>query len=232
MHAVSAHLTLTPAPAKWLCGRTKAYACVPALDRDIKVSIAPGVDVPSESPRAGAVGAVLGRRHAPLGQILTWAITIVVVRLLNPGDYGLLAMAMVFMGFLSLVAEAGLGLALIQAPTLDKPTLRKIFGVVILVNGVLFALQFATAPLVARYFDEQRLVAIVPCASGAVPVVIFAVIPERCWSQLDFKRQSMIGLASSVLGSLSSLGWRSRLRRLGARVATWFGAFTLSRSMS
>ena len=44
-----------------------------------------------------------------LGQILTWAITIVVIRLLTPGDYGLLAMATVFMGFLSLVAEAGLG---------------------------------------------------------------------------------------------------------------------------
>src|SRR5206468_520631 len=95
-----------------------------------------------------------------IGQILTWGITIVVVRLLDPGDYGLLAMAMVFMGFLALVAEAGLGLALIQAPTLDETMLRKIFGVVILVNGVLFALQFATAPLVARYFDEQRLVVI------------------------------------------------------------------------
>ena len=31
-----------------------------------------------------------------LGQVLTWAITIVVIRLLSPNDYGLLAMATVF----------------------------------------------------------------------------------------------------------------------------------------
>jgi O-antigen/teichoic acid export membrane protein len=85
-----------------------------------------------------------------VGQILTWGITIVVIRLLTPGDYGLLAMATVFMGFLSLVAEAGLGPALMQAPKLDDPTLRRIFGVVILVNCTLFALQFGTAPLVAK----------------------------------------------------------------------------------
>jgi len=82
-----------------------------------------------------------------VGQVLTWAITIVVIRLLTPGDYGLLAMATVFMGFLSLVAEAGMGLALIQSPKLDDETLRRIFGVVIVVNCALFGLQFVTAPL-------------------------------------------------------------------------------------
>ena len=141
-----------------------------------------------------------------IGQLLTWGITIVVVRLLSPGDFGLLAMATVFMGFLSIVSEAGLGLAIIQSPKLDDETLRRIFGVVILVNCALFALQFVTAPLVAKFFEEERLVAILRVLAIQFLLMIFAVIPGALLSRkLDFKRQSMIGLAGSVVGSLVSL---------------------------
>ena len=141
-----------------------------------------------------------------LGQVLTWAITIVVIRLLNPSDYGLLAMATVFMGLLALVAEAGLGSALVQAPRMDELTLRRIFGVVILVDFTLFVLQFAAAPLVARFFDETRLIAIIRVLALQFLLMIFAVIPAALLSRkLDFKRQSLIGLASSVCGSLTSL---------------------------
>jgi teichuronic acid exporter len=141
-----------------------------------------------------------------VGQILTWGITVVVVRLLSPVDYGLLAMAMVFMGFLSLVAEAGLGLALIRAPNLDETALRRIFGVVILFNLALFVLQFATAPLVARFFDEDRLVTILRVLSAQFLLLIFAVIPSALLARkLNYRMQSMIGLTGSVLGSLTSL---------------------------
>src|SRR6476646_4359262 len=87
-----------------------------------------------------------------LSQILTWAITIVVVRLLSPSDYGLLAMATVFMSFLAMFAEAGLGAALIQAPDVDENKLRRVFCAVILTDVALFALQIASAPLVAWFF--------------------------------------------------------------------------------
>ena len=141
-----------------------------------------------------------------LGQILTWAITIVVIRLLSPSDYGLLAMATVFMGFLTLVAEAGLGSALVQAPKLDDITLRRIFGVVILIDSALFVLQFAAAPLVARFFEEERLVTIIRALALQFVLMIFGVIPWALLNRrLDFKRQSIINLASSVCGSVASL---------------------------
>ena len=141
-----------------------------------------------------------------VGQVLTWGITIVVVRLLDPGDYGLLAMATVFMGFLSLIAEAGLGSALIQAPKLDDDTLRRIFALVILINGALFALQFAAAPLVAKFFDEERLVAIVRVLAIQFLLAIFMVIPGAMLTRkMDFRRASLITLAGAVLGSLTLL---------------------------
>ena len=47
-----------------------------------------------------------GARFA--GQLVTWCITIVVIRLLNPSDYGLLALAGLVVGFVALLADAGL----------------------------------------------------------------------------------------------------------------------------
>ena len=46
-------------------------------------------------------------------QIVTWASTIVVARLLTPDDYGLVGMAAVYLGLVSLVSEVGIGAAII-----------------------------------------------------------------------------------------------------------------------
>ena len=51
-----------------------------------------------------------------MGQVATWGITIVVMRLLTPGDYGLLSLASVFIALFSLVSEVGLSDAVVQSP--------------------------------------------------------------------------------------------------------------------
>lgn len=142
-----------------------------------------------------------------IGQILTWAITIVVIRLLSPSDYGLLAMASMFMSVLVVIAEAGLGAALIQAPNVDELTLRRIFGAAVVIHCVLFALQFAAAPVIAGFFEEERLVPIIRLIALQLLLTIFGVLPSAMLNRrLDFKSQSLIGLGSSVCGSLSTLG--------------------------
>lgn len=46
-----------------------------------------------------------------LGLIVTWGITIIVMRILSPADYGLLAMVSLFVAFLSLMSTSSLGAA-------------------------------------------------------------------------------------------------------------------------
>jgi O-antigen/teichoic acid export membrane protein len=142
-----------------------------------------------------------------LSQALSWVITILVIRLLSPSDYGLLAMATVFMGMLNLVAEAGLGPAMIQARNVDEVTLRRIFGAVIAIDSLLFLIQVSAAPLVAHIFDEIRLVPIIQVLAFQFLVMIFTVIPGALLSrQLDFKGQSIVSLVSAICASVTSLG--------------------------
>lgn len=141
-----------------------------------------------------------------LSQALSWVVTILVIRLLNPSDYGIFAMATVFMGFLNLVAEAGLGPALIQARNVDEITLRRIFGAVIAIDLLLFSVQVAAAPLVSHLFDEARLVAIIQVLAIQFLLMIFTVIPSALLSRhLAFKGQSIVSLLSAIFASLTSL---------------------------
>lgn len=141
-----------------------------------------------------------------LSQLITWAITLVVIRLLTPADYGLLAMATIFLGFLVMVADAGIGPALVQKPELSERELRRAFGIALALHLVLAVALAIAAPLIARFFEEPRLVLIVRVLSVQLVMGAFAVIPNAVLQrQLEFRKRSLLDLAATVTGSLITL---------------------------
>lgn len=140
------------------------------------------------------------------GQIISWVMTIIVIRLLSPEDYGLMAMAVIFIEFLMLVNELGLSAVLVQRSDLDKDTERQIFGLVIIVNSVFFILIFSSAPLIASFFDEEQLSLIIRVLAVQFIISAFELIPIcHLYRNLDFKRKSIIYLGASIIGGLTTL---------------------------
>lgn len=146
-------------------------------------------------------------------QVFTWAITLVVVRLLSPADYGLLAMATIFVAFLYMIAEFGMGPSVVQQAEITLPELRKAFGLVLAIHASLFLMLMLAAPLIAAIFDEPRLVAVLRVLSGLFLISGFQVIPEALLQrQMEFRRRSLNDFAGAILGSLTTLmgalvGW-------------------------
>ncbi len=141
-----------------------------------------------------------------LGQLVTWIITIAVMRLLNPSDYGLMSMATLFVAFLSMMATAGLGPAIVQAISIDDGKLRQLFGLITTLNVVLCVALFSAAPLIAGFFDEQRLTDIVRVLSLQFVIVGLAVIPESMLArELKFKARALVDLISHIAGGLTTL---------------------------
>ncbi len=141
-----------------------------------------------------------------LGQLVSWASTIYVIRLLSPTDYGLLAMAMVFVSFLALMAELGLGPAIVQGSKVDECQLRKIFALVICVNLSFFALLVLAAPMIAAFFNELRLTAIIRTLALQFVLMCFSVIPESLLERsMDFKRRSFLDFSSALVSSATIL---------------------------
>lgn len=83
-----------------------------------------------------------------LSQILSWVSTVVVVRLLAPEDYGLVGMATVYLGFVALINEFGLGAAIITQRDISEEQLAQINALCILLGlGGLLVSCLAAYPL-------------------------------------------------------------------------------------
>ena len=140
------------------------------------------------------------------GQIITWIITIVVVRLLSPEDYGLMGMAVLFTGILYLFNEIGLGAAIVQRAELSAQQISDLRWVIVAINVALFALLLLLAPLVAAYFGEPQLVAIIRVLAISFLLnglsVPSASILQR---EMAFKEKAAAEVMGNLTGGVSTL---------------------------
>jgi len=141
-----------------------------------------------------------------LGQVLSWAITLVVIRLLQPTDYGLIAMATLPMSLLYLVNDFGFGARLVQARHLDEKMRQQMLAAIIVANlAIMLGLQLA-APLIAAFFSEEALTPVIRVLALQFLFHIFESLPvSRLEREIDFKRRSLIELGTMLLGSLATL---------------------------
>jgi O-antigen/teichoic acid export membrane protein len=141
-----------------------------------------------------------------LMQIFSWAVTIIVIRLLTPADYGLMALAMIFIGFFGLFEELGLSGAIVNKKDLGKDTLRGIFGLLIIAGVVMYAATYAIAPYAAAFFDESQLIEILHVLAWQPLIGALAALPEAMIQRrLQFRTKSIIEFTAGVSASLTTL---------------------------
>lgn len=140
------------------------------------------------------------------GQLINWALTFFVMRILAPADYGLMAMASMFVTVFTLVNEMGMGAAIIQAPVISTDFIRRIFGMTLVINFGLALLMFLAAPVIAAFFDESRLGPIVRFLSCQFIISAFMIVPQSILDrELSFKHKSLIDLSANLVGGVCSL---------------------------
>lgn len=140
-------------------------------------------------------------------QMLNWAITLLVIRILTPADYGLLAIAAGFAGVLGAINSIGMSGALIQRKELEPELAEKIFATVILSNAFFFALLWFVAPLAADIYKEQQLENIIQVlALNHVLFPMFVMTRVRLIRQMDFRRLGIVMFVGTAFGSFLSLG--------------------------
>ena len=143
-----------------------------------------------------------------ISQVATWAMTLIVVRLLSPSDYGLMALASIVLAFLLMINELGIGPALVQKKSLDDNDLRLAFGIALVSNLCLLAIVWFASPLVAAFFEEPELVPIIRTLSIQFVLVPLAVIPEAMLMRnLDLKKKSIVNLVANVAGGVATLAF-------------------------
>src|SRR4051794_26970832 len=152
----------------------------------------------SPHPAAGTSAVVLGALRWNMAmrttaQMVSWLITIVVVRLLTPGDYGLIGLAQILIGFCLMVNQLGAVPALIQQREIAPSVLRQTFALVLLSNAVLYFILFAGAPWFSLFYGEPRLTAIIRVLSLSLLIGAFSAVPYALLQrEMNFKWMSLI----------------------------------------
>jgi O-antigen/teichoic acid export membrane protein len=152
-------------------------------------------------------GAVIWRSGSQLaGQLIAWASTFLVIRLLEPSDYGLVAMTGVVLTFLNLLNGWGFASALVRDERLEPHRIRQAFGMLLLLNGALAAIQFAAAPLAAGYFHQPLVADLLRAQALFYLATPFTALGNALLiRRMDFRRQSQINLAAAVLSAVAAL---------------------------
>ena len=90
-------------------------------------------------------------------QVISWASTLIIARLLGPNDYGLVGMAAVYLGFVQLVNEFGLGAAIITQRDLAEDQIARLGGLALVMGGGFVALSALLATPLAAFFAEPAV---------------------------------------------------------------------------
>jgi teichuronic acid exporter len=154
------------------------------------------------------------------GQIISWLSTILVIRFLLPADYGLMAMANVFLGFFFLFADLGFGAAAVQARTLDKDELRRMLGMVIIAHVSGFVIMFAGASLVGQFFGDPRLAPVIRALSFNFLLLAAAVLPQaHVLREMEFRVKARIEVIALVPAAAITLAMAAAGKGVWALVA-------------
>lgn len=161
-----------------------------------------------ESLQSQVRRAVIWRSGSQIvGQIVSWASTFLVIRLLTPGDYGMVAMTGVVLLLLNMLNGHGLANALIQHGEVTRHQQRQVFGMLLLLNLLLGGLQFLLAPLAAAYYREPFVADLL-----RVQALLYITTPFSSFAyallarRMDFHRQAQVNLLSSLFGALAAIG--------------------------
>jgi teichuronic acid exporter len=113
---------------------------------------------------------------------------------------------MVLVSFLILLNTLGLDAVLVQEKKLGEQTKRQIFGIVIVVNALFFALVFFGAESIAEFYGEPRLTPIMQVLSLQFLLLIFETLPQsKLERDIEFSHRSVVDFFSLVIGSLTTL---------------------------
>ncbi len=90
-------------------------------------------------------------------QISRMVTSLVLVRLLQPDDYGLAGMALIFAGLVMALSDVGLGTGLVQRPSISERDRSTVFWTGAAIGVVLVTVGIAISGALASFFHEPEV---------------------------------------------------------------------------
>jgi len=148
-----------------------------------------------------SVDAIIWNLIAKYGnQFFGVIIGIILARLLTPADYGLIGMITVFFALAMVFMKSGFGAAFIQKKDANQTDASTIFFFNLIISLIMYLILWITAPLIAAFYGQDQLVAIIRIASIILVINSIGMIQStKLTKEVDFKKKTIIQLVSTLI---------------------------------
>jgi O-antigen/teichoic acid export membrane protein len=159
------------------------------------------------------------------GKMVSFCISIFLARMLEPAQFGLIAMLSLFIAIGNMLLDSGLTASLIRTPDADQRDFSTIFYFNLVGSTILYILLFLAAPLIADFYNQPLLKAVVR-VYGLILILnaFFGVQSTLLIKDMKFRKQTNIQVPAAIGGGLLGIG----LAKMGYGVwsLVWMGLFT------
>lgn len=167
-------------------------------------------------------------------QIVTFVVGIILARLLEPKEFGLIGMIMIFIAVAQSFVDSGFSQALIRKNDCTEKDYSTVFYFNILISVFFYIILFFSAGLISSFFNQVELTNIIKVMGLSIILNGFGIVQgAQLTKEIDIKTQTKISaIANTISGVLSiylayigfgvwSLVWRAISNNLFRIILLW-----------
>ena len=137
---------------------------------------------------------------------LRFIIGLILARLLEPNDYGLVGMVTIFISVAGVLVDSGLSTALIRKPDSGSADYSTVFFFNIGAGLFFYLILFLAAPLIAGFFKEPALIIIIRVVALNFVITSFGIVQNAIFSrQMNFKTLTKISLIAILISGATGI---------------------------
>jgi O-antigen/teichoic acid export membrane protein len=136
-------------------------------------------------------------------QAVQLLVQIFLARLLDPAQFGLIGMLLIFTAVAQSIMDSGFGSALIQKKDADQTDASSIFFFNLILGVILALLLFLAAPLISKFYLQPALTTITRVLSLTLIINAFSLVQKSLLAKkMDFKTQMKISLLAVIISGV------------------------------
>ena len=137
----------------------------------------------------------------------TFIVTIILSRLLEPSDFGLIAMVMVIVILALVFTDVGLGAALVQRRRLLPVHYSSVFFFNIFIGGSLTLLTYLSVDWISGFYNNKELIPILKVTALLFVINSFSSVQmSKLSRELNYKALAKSDIGAAVLSGLTGIG--------------------------
>ena len=138
---------------------------------------------------------------------MTFVVSIFLARLLEPSDFGLVAMVMVIIGIAGIFSDVGLGSALIQRRRVLPVHYASVFFFNITLGTLLALITYLSAPYIAGFYDNDALIELTQVISILFIIGAFSAVQStKLRKELNYALLTKVSFVAALCSGVVGIG--------------------------